>query len=238
MFFAKDTITFVGAKPETDRLVQPVLSFIAYSTFIHYNVWWPTSKIPSSAEYSVMDPVPFSLERIIRVERESVIDGKAVRTMHFEGRRENRELTVSAVSTFLTILNKPLYASLVFYLRGCANPMYFLMDYYKAVESVVRAYGTQKLFFEKLRPYGITRGRHSDFAKVANADPVDIGRHAPEFGAAIHSFDIKTMMYDPRWREIFENSTTYCRDVIAGYIAALSVPNGGASNNMDAAASF
>lgn len=225
LFFRHDRIIFVGKSEKAYNTINPLLCFFAYRTFINYNIYWSTVEFPDPDQFPELDPIPFTLDRVVRVETEALIEGKPVKTLHHEGRKESREVSVESIATFLKILNQPLYSALLFYLRGCSNPMYFLVEYYKAIETIVDAYGGQKKFFGALRPHGITKTRHSEFGKFSNDKqlaPVDIGRHAPVPGASVHSFDVRTMFYDPRSREIFEKSTSFCRDVIDAYVFELS----------------
>jgi hypothetical protein len=67
---------------------------------------------------------------------------------------------------------------------------------------------------------GKKEGREVPIESIAT--PTEASRHAPSLGASVHSFEMRTMLYEPRSREIFEKCATFCRDVIAAHIAQLS----------------
>ena len=86
--------------------------------------------------FSKVDHIRFRLERVIRVEGETQFGNETVKTLHHEGKEEWLEITTDDIIRYLNVLNPSLYYALAFYLIGCENPRYFLVEFYKAVEVI------------------------------------------------------------------------------------------------------
>jgi len=201
-------------------LVNPIRYFVTYRTFINYNLIGFVSDRPALGTIDEPDRVRFRVERIVTVES-SDASGQWV---HHEGREAWLEVTRTSITDYLRVLNPTLYYALAFYLIGCENQRYFLVEFYKAVEAICNVFGSNDAFLDALKPFGVEKSRYKDFGRVSNdvrLAPLDIGRHAPEPGAPLYAVDLRNLLVEPRSREVLESSTVFCRQVIDAYIAFL-----------------
>ena len=197
--FQTDEIEFVfsAGRDESHYFVTPIQYFIAYRTFINYNISWPVLAGVDVEGFPLVDAVEFS-----RMEATEV-------------------LSKSALSTYLRILDEPLHYAIAFYLIGCENLQYFLVEYYKAVEVVENHFGGERRCLEILSDYGVTRSVVKDFKAQCNdmlRAPLSIGRHAPAPGAPVYAVDVRNLWAQPRSKELFEQASVACRQVIDGYL--------------------
>ena len=191
---------------------------------LNYNLFGPFLKPLDENALEEVDTIRFKVERIVRVEIERQEGEKIVRGFYQDGQEEWLEIPSDDLIQYLSVLNPALYYAVAFYLIGCENPRYFLVEFYKAVESVKHAFGNKKDFLQSLRPYGVMRKRYKEFTKVCNdmrLAPLDIGRHAPEPNAPLYTVDLRNLLVEPRSSEVFESATTFCRQVIDVYIEFL-----------------
>jgi hypothetical protein len=169
--------------------------------------------------YPETDRVPFTLERIVPVETVETLGGKQVRLLHHESKGETIHISQRELVDFLSVLNPALYYALGFYLRGCENPSYVLVEYYKAVEAIRHVFGGEGPFLDALKPFGVVRDEYKTFARNSNdveTEPLDIGRHAPKPDAELYAVDLRNMLVQPRSRDVIEQATTLCRAVVDG----------------------
>ena len=219
ILFRRNEVIFAAAGDSREPLylVNPILYFLIYKTFVNYNaVGYPRNMDETS--YQPADCVRFNIERIVRVENKTGFH-------HAAGRPEVIELTLHELIRYTEVLNPALYYALAFYLIGCENPRYFLVEFYKAFEVIKNAFGGEHSLLKALEPYGVNRRSLKEFGQWCNdvrKAPLDIGRHAPVPGAPLWSIDLRNLLIEPRSREVFESSTLFCRQVIDAYIEYLS----------------
>lgn len=205
LFFQKNEIVFVFTD-DSGHLIHPILYFLIYLTFINYNMILGATKPLDESVFNKVDNIRFKIQRII------------------SGEEEWLEVGVDSVIQYLQVLNPTLYYALAFYLIGCDNMRYFLVEFYKAVEAIKNVFSNEAEFLKMLKPYGVTRSKFKKFMKVCNDmrfAPLDIGRHAPMPHAPLYSLNLRNLLVEPRSREVFESSTVFCRQVIDAYIAFL-----------------
>jgi hypothetical protein len=225
LLFQKNEVCFLFENEEARYLVHPIRYFLAYKTFINYNVIWPVTRPINEKGFDKCDRIPFRVQRMVQVETKRQVGEKIVRGFHYTGKDESLEITVHCIGEYLRVFNPTLYYALAFYLIGCDNPRYFLIEFYKAVEVIRKAFGSEETFLKSLAPYGVTNRKFKDFGTVCNdarRAPLDIGRHAPEPGTPFYSVDLRNLVVEPRSREILESSTTFCRQTIDAYFSFLS----------------
>jgi len=223
LYFDLDRITFIGDPHRGARAVNPLLYFIQFRTFLRYNIFWPPAG-SDLAKYPATDRVPFTLERIVPVETVETLSGKQVKLLHHESKGETVHISQGELLDFLSVLNPALYYALGFYLRGCENPSYLLVEYYKAVEAIRHVFGGEAPFLDALKPFGVVRDEYKTFARNSNdveMAPLDIGRHAPKPDAELYAVDLRRMLVQPRSRDVIEQATRLCRAVVDGYMRYL-----------------
>jgi hypothetical protein len=221
--FDPDRITFIGDRHRGARAVNPLLYFIQFRTFLRYNIFWPPAG-SDLAMYPGTDCIPFTLERIVPVETVETLGGKQVKPLHHESKGDVVHISQGELSDFLSVLNPSLYYALGFYLRGCENPSYLLVEYYKSVEAIRHVFGGEGPFLDALKPFGVVRDEYKTFARNSNdveMAPLDIGRHAPKPDAELYAVDLRNMLVQPRSRDVIEQATRLCRAVVDGYLGYL-----------------
>lgn len=227
LFFRDDKLAFVFTDDSSarDYLINPIRYFLAYRAFINYNLFGPFRKALDEDAFEQVETIRFKVERIVRVETEEQVGGETVRGFYHDGQEAWIEISLDALIQYLNILNPSLYYALSFYLIGCQNLRYFLIEFYKAVESIKHAFGNQNGLLQSLGTYGVKRRRYKEFTKLCNdmrQAPLDIGRHAPAPNASLYSVDLRNLLVEPRSKEVFESAVTFCRQVIDAYITFLA----------------
>jgi hypothetical protein len=226
LFFRDREVVFVfeGDSLTPRHLINPVRNFLVYRTFINYNLVGSSSKPIVEEIFEESDAVRFKIERIVRVEAEIKLGNEIIKSFHHEGKEEWIEVPIGDFSRYLSVLNQALYYAITFYLIGCDNPRYFLVEFYKAVEVIRNVLGGEDNFIKVLRQYGVTKKDYKQFTFMCNDTrqaPLDIGRHAPELDAPLYAIDIRNLQVDPRSSNALELATSFCRRVIDGYMAFL-----------------
>jgi hypothetical protein len=226
LFFQNDQIVFAftGDTCTSHYLINPIRDFLTYQTFINYNLVGSATNRLDESTFDEVDCVRFKVQRITRVETERKEGDRVVRGFYYVGEDEWLEVAVVSLTEYLRILNPSLYYAIAFYLIGCDNPRYFLVEFYKAVEVITNVFGGERALLTALQPYGVTRSEWKDFGKVCNdmrLAPLDIGRHAPMPGVPLYSVDLRNLLSEPRSREVLEAATAFCRQVIDAYMAFL-----------------
>jgi len=226
VFFRQNEIVFAftSSTIAPRYLVNPLRYYVTYRTFIDYSLIGPVRHPPVSSDFDEVDRVRFKVGRVVRVDTERLEGDQVIRGFHHDIEDEWLEITVKNLEQYLRILNPALYYALGFYLLGCDNPRYFLVEFYKAIEVIGNAFGGEDDLLRSLKPYGVRKAKFKDFSKLSNDTrlaPLDIGRHAPMPDAPLYSVGLRNLLVEPRAREVFESSTLLCRQVIDAYIAFL-----------------
>jgi hypothetical protein len=227
LFFQNDEIVFVftGDSLAPRYLVNPIRYFFTYKTFINYSLIGTATHLLDNSVFDEVDRIQFKVERIVRVETDRQEgDRRIITGFYHTGKDEWLEIAAGSIAQYLRILNPTLYYALTFYLIGCDNPRYFLIEFYKAVEVIRHVFGSEKEFLNSLKPHGVEKSKFKEFGKVCDdmrLAPLDIGRHAPMPGVSLYSVDLRNLLVEPRSRDVFESSTMLCRQVIDAYMAFL-----------------
>jgi hypothetical protein len=223
LFFQNDEIVFIFMD-DSSHLIYPILYFLTYRTFINYNIVLPATNQLDESAFNKVDNISFKVLRIIRVETERQEGDKIIKGYNYTEEDEWLVVGVDSLTQYLHVLNPALYYALTFFLIGCDNLRYFLVEFYKAVEAIKNVFSGENEFLKSLKPYGVTRNKFKEFGKVCNdmrLAPLDIGRHAPMPDAPLYALDLRNLLVEPRSREVFESSTVFCRQVIEAYMAFL-----------------
>ena len=226
LFFEDNEVIFVftGDSLQPRYLVNPIRYFLIYRTYLNFNIIGPTTRSLAVDTFSKVDHIRFRLERVIRVEGETQFGNETVKPLHHEGKEEWLEITTDDIIRYLNVLNPSLYYALAFYLIGCENPRYFLVEFYKAVEVIKKAFGSEAKLLKSLGQFGVTESKYRGFRKDCNnirSVQLDISRHAPDPEAPLYAVDLRNMLVESRSLEVLESSTVFCRQVIDAYLAFL-----------------
>jgi hypothetical protein len=96
-----------------------------------------------------------------------------------------------------------------------------LVEFYKAVEVIENHRGGERRCLAVLSQHDVDRSAVKEFKGRCNdmfRAPLDIGRHAPAPGAPVYAVDLRNLLAQPRSKELFEQSTVACRQVIDAYL--------------------
>lgn len=198
-------------------LLIPLLYFISFKTFMHYN----QDKRPEQNAYDLfnkateIDSIPFNLGRIVEKKSEHGYC-QDIEPVILTLKKQN-------VEDFLSAFNDYIYLAICYYLIGCENIRYFLVEYYKSIEIIRNYFKNMQDMKEKLCPYGFLKNNYNKLKQHANNErkPLDIGRHAPKKVSKLHVVDMKHILENPISKEIFEESTRICREMIEIFIRYL-----------------
>jgi hypothetical protein len=219
--FRGEEISFFCIEPSASLPFNSLLKFICYRTFIEYNVL----HLPRLAE-TVASPSS---------QRSQSVSFRLMRYDWIAEPRQEREVTITldkaSISTYLRVRNWSLDYAVAFYLIGCKNLRYCLVDFYKSIEAIENVLGGERELLNKLADYGIAPGPFKEFKKLCNAKtrvPIEITRHAPESEAALRTVDLRSELARPgETFGILAEAAGICRQVIDAYLAMLATAGSG-----------
>jgi hypothetical protein len=221
LHFREDRINVFVSNTLKGFFFHPLLYFLIYRTRIQYQIFWPSfdSKPPDIAPSS---DIVFALQRWTEVRVERAVAGRTEIFSHYEPVPAPITVQAAELENLIRFCTPKLYMSLVYYLLGCENRRYFLVEFYKALEVIENAFGGETKAIEALKGFGVERSRFKGLKQVANdyQRPFDIGRHAPK-GGDVRSVDLRRMLEDPVSKQLFSDSVVSVRQAIDGYFASL-----------------
>jgi hypothetical protein len=179
--------------------------FLTYQSRVEYNMIFPGA-IARAATPS--DHVTFHLTR----------NGPT-----WEGTPHEITITQETLEAFLQHFTYELNLALAYYLIGCDQPRYFLIEFYKAIEVIANTFSGEHKAINALKEHGVIP---TDFKKVkehANHQrrPFNVGRHAPLPNAEVRHIDVRRLLEEPLSREVFTESLKATRQAIDAYFAYL-----------------
>lgn len=188
---------FIDSSPLPRFKVNPIRYYLTYMSFIDWNIIWPNNSDMVESDYAAVGSMTF------RVLKEKSDHGVVV--------------TQDQIIEFLNVMNPTLYNAIAYYLIGCQFHRYFLIDYFKAAETIENELGGEAKLISTLKPHGVTSTKYKTFKRLCNAHPVDISRHAPKKGVPFYAVDVRYLLGAPESRELFESASCSCRAVIDAY---------------------
>jgi hypothetical protein len=220
VFFGHHEIVFApdDTMPDSHRMIEPLRLYFMYRTCINYNGEYPVLEIPSVDAFPRTNAIVFSLTRRVTVTSPCSDPPDSV-SVHHATEQESLPITVDDLLQFLGVVDRTLFYAMAFYLRG-QDPLYFLVDYSKAVEVILKSLGGKERALGVLGSFGVSKAASTKFHKICNDDrvaPLDIGRHAPQPGVTLRSVDPRGILVGAQ-RQVFEDSASFCRSVIDGYV--------------------
>ena len=226
LFFNADYVIFENktGSISSNYLINPLKYYITYKTFINYNIIYPALDEIDYSKFNKVNKLIFNIGQTVRIDDEKKVNDKIIKSYYHEIQPYKCELPFEDITNYLHVLNKTLYYAIAFYLIGCENPRYFLVEFYKAVESIKKSFENEKAFILALKDCGITESDYKKFTKNCNDvrnSPLDIGRHAPDPRANLYNIDIRKIFVDPLTTDVFSFSTEFCRAVIDSYLKYL-----------------
>ena len=221
LVFEDKSVTFC-INPETEQkdvgnpLVDPLVRYLIFSTYLNYNlVAGPKFSRSNLNSIPCTDIIKFKVRRFSQRTNDK---GPVTKVLPAE-----LYLKKESVEDYLSVINWELYLAISYYLIGCQNIEYFLIEFYKSVEIIKNFFGNQKIFKTCLEPFGLDYMAYKRFKRVANdvRNPLNIGRHAPKKDTILSFIDVKNIISEPKSKQVFEESTHVCRDLISVFIRYL-----------------
>ncbi len=225
--FGGDAITLFAddAKmPKNGYLLDHLVNFLIYSSrvdYCEYCNWLADETLEGKEE--VRHRIVFNLERdMLTSEGTSKGIGKvAGRFVCLDIEAFQLEVDRGPFDLFHDMMDMHLAYAIAFFLAGCANTTYFLVEFYKSTESIRHAFPDEKSMLSSLAPYGLTRKSYKAFAQAANdtMQPIAFGRHAPK-GKRVFGIDIRSLSRPTTFQgRLFREAMQTNRDCIDAYIA-------------------
>jgi hypothetical protein len=202
-------------------LAETLRPFIMFKTLMLYNVFCPPRRNDPDRWDATpeCDRVSFNLCRAVKKPYED--DRLKGWYPGFEAHCTvlNRE----DVERYLHLVNYDVALAIHYYLRGCDNREYCLVEWYKALEVVQGYFGGEKKMTERLSSYGFVISEFKKLTRYANDElkPLSIGRHAPRKGSSLIHLDMRRLE-QPMAEQIFRDAWSICRRVIQVFIESLS----------------
>jgi len=233
LVFEDKSVTFC-VNPETEQkdvgnlFVEPLVRYLIFSTYLNYNL-----VAGPKFSRSNLDTIPCTDTIIIKLSRfyertndkgsmTKVLPAELYKTKYSVTKVLPTELYLKkeSVEDYLNIINWELYLAISYYLIGCQNIEYFLIEFYKSVEIIKNYFGNEKIFKSCLEPFGLDYVAYKKFKRLANNErnPLNIGRHAPKKDTMLSFIDVKNLISEPKSKQVFEESTRVCRDLINIFI--------------------
>jgi hypothetical protein len=230
LFGGQVVLLFTGSKfipltiPEPqDRFpYYPLWYFIKYRSRVNYNVVTPERLALDPASLSASTAVTFTVRRLVEVAREETVAGEIRRFLYHEAEAHGISIDVRELEGLLRFCTPQLYFAIAYYLIGCENPRYFLIEFFKAVEVIENAFGGESAAIDALREWGVVRAEFKKLKRYASEQqrPFDIGRHAPR-GEDLRVIDVRRLLDEPLSRTVFHESVAVTRQAIDAYFAYL-----------------
>lgn len=218
LIFDNNAVTFcIEPDSEVDEhgnpFVEPLLAYLRFATYLNYNmVAGPRIGKASISNLPCADKVILNIGQITQSKTNEEVTTKIIPT--------KLEIPKFKVEDFLSVIRWELYLAISYYLLGCQNIEYFLIEFYKSAEVIKNYFRNDKNFKSCLDPFGLNWNAYKRFKQVANDErnPLNIGRHAPKKSAEILFIDVKNLISEPKSKQVFEKSTHVCRDLISIFI--------------------
>jgi hypothetical protein len=205
-------------------LFDHLVHFLIYSSRVDYCGYcnWLADKTLEGKE-EVGRTIVFNLERDASAHKgtSNGIGKVAGRFVCLDIEALQLEVDREPFDLFHEMMDMHLAHAIAFFLAGCANPTYFLVELYKSTESIRHAFRDEKSMLNALAPYGLARKPYKAFTQAANdtMQPIAFGRHAPK-GKSVFGIDIRSLSHPMTIQgRLFREAMQMNRDCIDAYIA-------------------
>lgn len=133
------------------------------------------------------------------------------------------EIDRAEFDCFHKLIDRGLAVAITYFLVASENPLYFLVEYYKCLETVKRELGGERALLDLLQPHGFTQEMYKSLTRDANdhRTPIAFGRHAPRKGTHVIGIDLHSLQRPTMQRDLFGKATGICRACIDAYVSHL-----------------
>lgn len=219
LFFSGARLVPFLPEPHESFPYHPLINFLVYRSRVNYNIIHPERM----TEFPSVEPsqkVTFALSRFVQIKREETRQGRVEHYWHYETVPAPITVAAEEFEDLLSLCTFELYLALTYYLIGCENPRYFLVEFYKALESIEVAFGGEAKATEALKPYGLEKAHFKGLKNLANdrqRRTFNVGRHAPKPGTDFRTLDLRRLLEEPESRKVFAESVAATRETIDAY---------------------
>lgn len=231
LLFDDDKLTYlVPAAAQITKdlwsLTEAFTRFIMFKTLMNYNIVWPPD--PNEAnrwnEAPQSESVSFTLCRAVK----KPFEDEQSKGWYPDFEPHQTVFTRKDMETYASVVNYELALAICYYLRGCDNAEYCLVEWYKALEVVRHYFGGEQKTKKALSPYGFDIAAFKKMTRYANdgRKPLSIGRHAPRKGAPLIQLDMRRMEH-PMAEQVFGDAWGICRHVVEVFVSYLADQAGG-----------
>ncbi len=227
LFTGCELVAFTSGESIETLPLDPLLYFIVYRSRVNYNGYCvPRAEFPHGFEAA--KEVVFSLGRLVAVERDEEIGGVRCQRTYHEIRPWQARISLEEFEQYLRALQAELHMAITYFLIGCENVRYFLVEFYKCLEVIRKAFGGKSEMLGQLQPYGLVRNDYEKLMRYCNDDrnPINVGRHAPEPGSRMRFVDFRNLLTEPFSREVWSESVRISRQAIDAYCGHVSRQGG------------
>lgn len=224
LLFIDDQLVVFHSPEDVDAFHSySLLYFLSYRSRVRYNMIVPPGKIEFPKTLSPTQEIVFSVEKLTLKEREETLFGELHRIQSQEVEPFTITVLKSGIERHLRKATKELHLAITYFLIGCENLQYFLIEFYKAIETIKLSFGSELDLLKALKPYGLSRMDYEVVKKYANdqREPLSIGRHAPQPGTDIRVIDTRQLLTEPLSKKVWTESVCATRRVIDAYSAYL-----------------
>ena len=200
-----------------------LLYFLCYHSRVNYNIVSSPRGVQFPEDLEAAEEITFSMSKLVLIEREETTFGKTHKIQYYESEPFSIRVSKSNIERHLEKTTDELHLATTYFLIGCENLRYFLIEFYKAVEIIKMSFGTEAKLIEALKAYGFSSSDYKTLGRYANGqrEPLNIGRHAPVPGSSIRHIDIRNLLSEPFSKEVWTNSSRITRLAIDAYGAYL-----------------
>jgi hypothetical protein len=203
-----------------------LLYYLCYHSRVNYNIIHPPLGVQFPENLEPAEAIIFSMRKRVLVEREDTIFGQTGKFQHYESEPFSIRMSKSDIERHLKRATNELHLAISYFLIGCENLRYFLVEFYKAIEIIKLSFGSEIKLLKALKPHGLNSNDYKALKRYANDQhqPLDIGRHAPVPGTRLRHIDIRRLLTEPLSKDVWTNSVRITRLVIDTYSAYLFDP--------------
>jgi hypothetical protein len=225
--FNGDSITLFANDARTAKngyLLDHLVNFLIYTSRVDYRGYcnWLADKT-LDAKQEVGRTIVFNLERDVSAHKGTSkgIGDVAGRLVLLDIEAFQLEVDREPFNLFHEVMDMHLAYAIAFFLASCANPRYFVVEFYKSTESIRHAFRNEKTMLNALVPYGLARRPYNAFKEAANntMQPIAFGRHAPKI-KHVFGIDIRSLSHPKTIQgRLFREAMQISRACIDAYIA-------------------
>jgi hypothetical protein len=171
LLFKDDEFVIFLSPEDIDVFPYNVLNdYISYHSRVRYNITSVSFRIEFLDNLVPAEKITFALVKLVLIEREETIFGHVHILQHYESEPFSIHILKSDIEQYIKRATHELHVATRYFLIGCENLQYFLIEFYKALETIREAFGSEAEFLKELGPHGLKKSDYKTVTRYAN-DP-------------------------------------------------------------------